>query len=78
MITAEFARRGGAMTRIAPHATGHYWSRSGNLLRVDYERGIGWVATQYDLSMRVVQQIRGSDEDVHGVAAGWTRRVEMS
>jgi hypothetical protein len=78
MITTEFARRGGAMTRIAPHATGHDWSRSGNLLRVDYERGIGWVATQYDLSMRVVQQIRGSAEDVHGVAARRTPRTEMS
>jgi hypothetical protein len=73
MITAEFAGRGGAMTRIAPHATGHDWSRNGTLLRVDYERGIGWVATQYDLSMRVVEQIRGSDEDVHRVAACWAQ-----
>jgi hypothetical protein len=29
MITAKFAGRGGAMTRIAPHATGHDWSRNG-------------------------------------------------
>jgi hypothetical protein len=78
MTTAKIIRRGGVMTRIAPHATGHDWSRNGTLLRVDYERGIGWVATQYDLSMRVVQQIRGSDEDVHRVVAWWARGVEMS
>ncbi len=77
MITANFAGRGCAMSRIAPHATGHDWSRNGTLLRVDHERGIGWVATQYDLSMRVIQQIRGSDQDVHRVAAWWARGLEM-
>jgi hypothetical protein len=73
MITAKFAGHGEAMTRIAPHATGHYRSRNETLLRVDYERGIGWLATQYDLSMRVIQQIRGSDEEVHRVAARWAQ-----
>ncbi len=46
------------MTRFAPHATGHTWARDGTLLRVDCERGIGWVATHYDLSLRVIQQVR--------------------
>ena len=78
MSTAEFAGPCVVKTMIAPHATGHGWARDGTLLRVDCERGIGWVATQYDLSMRVVQQIRGSAEDVHGVAARRTPRTEMS
>ena len=73
MITAKFAGRGGAMTRIAPHATGHYRSRNETLLRVDYERGVGWVATHYDLSLRVIQQVTGSDEEVHRVAARWAQ-----
>lgn len=69
MTTTKFAGRGGAMTRIASHATGHEWARNGTLLRVDFERGVGWVATHYDPSLRVVEQVRGSDEDVHRVAA---------
>ena len=73
MITAKFAGRGGAMTRIAPHATGHARARDGTLLRVDCERDIGWVATLYDLSLRVIQQVTGSDEEVHRVAACWAR-----
>jgi hypothetical protein len=73
MSTANFAGRGGVMTRIAPHATGHEWARDDTLLRVDCERGIGWVATHYDLSLRVIQQVRGSDEEVHRVAACWAQ-----
>jgi hypothetical protein len=73
MTTANFAGRGGVLTRIAPHATGHEWARDGTLLRVDCERGIGWVATYYDLSLRVIQQVRGSDEEVHSVAASWAQ-----
>ena len=73
MSTAKFAGRGGVITRIAPHATGHTWARDGTLLRVDAERGIGWVATRYDLSLRVMQQVRGSDEEVHHVAACWAQ-----
>jgi hypothetical protein len=73
MSTANFAGRGGVMTRIAPHATGHARARDGTLLRVDCERGIGWVATQYDLSLCVIQQVRGSDEEVHRVAACWAQ-----
>ena len=71
MSTAKLAGRGGVITRIAPHATGHTWARDGTLLRVDCERGIGWVATRYDLSLRVMQQVRGSDEEVHRAAARW-------
>ena len=56
MSTAKFANRGAVMVKIAPHATGHKRARDGTLLRVDYERGIGWVATRYDLSLRVIQQ----------------------
>jgi hypothetical protein len=63
----------GVMSRIAPHGTGHEWARDGTLLRVDCERGIGWVATHYDLSLRVIQQVRGSDEEVHRVAACWAQ-----
>jgi hypothetical protein len=76
MTTANFAGRGGVMTRIAPHATGHERARDGTLLRVDRERGIGWVATHYDLSLRVIQQVRGSDEEVHRVAACWAQGDE--
>ncbi len=71
MTTAEFARRGGVMTGIAPHTTGHRRAKDGTLLRVDCERGLGWVATHYDLSLRVIQQVRGSAEEVHRVAASW-------
>ena len=73
MSTAKSAGRGGVMTRIAPHATGHEWARDGTVLRVDRERGVGWVATHYDLSLRVTRQVRGSDEEVHRVAACWAR-----
>jgi hypothetical protein len=62
MTTANCAGRGGVMTRIAPHVTGHERARDGTLLRVDCEPGVGWVATHYDLSLRVIGQVRGSDE----------------
>ena len=73
MSTAKFARRGGVMTRIAPDATGHGWANDSTLLRVDCERGVGWVATHYDLNLRVIQQVRGSDEEVHRAAARWAQ-----
>ena len=73
MSTAEFADRSGVMTTIAPHATGHARAKDGTLLRVDCERGIGWVATHYDLNLRVIQQVRGSDEEVHRAAARWAQ-----
>jgi hypothetical protein len=73
MTTANFASRGGVMTRIAPHATGHAWAKDGTLLRVDCERGIGWVATHYDLSLHVIRQVIGSDGEVHRVAARWAQ-----
>jgi hypothetical protein len=73
MSTANFAGRDGVMSRIAPHATGHEWARNGTLLRVDYERGLGWVATRYHQSLRVIQQVRGSDADVHRIMACWAR-----
>lgn len=76
MMTANCAGRGGAMRGIAPHATGHQRARNGTLLRVDYERGVGWVATHYDLSLRVIQEVRGSDDEVHRVAAWWARGLE--
>ncbi len=76
MSNANFAGRGGVITRIAPHATGHTWARDGTLLRVDCEDGIGWVATHYDPSLRVIRQVRGSDADVHRVAAYWARGSE--
>jgi hypothetical protein len=58
---------------IAPRATGHAWAKDRTLLRVDRERGVGWVATHYDLSLCVIQQVRGSDEEVHRVAARWAQ-----
>lgn len=61
MMTANFADRGCARTRIPLHATGHDRAGNGILLRVDYERGLGWVATQYDPKMHVIQQSRGSE-----------------
>ena len=63
----------GVMAMIAPHATGHQWAKDGSVLRVDCERGIGWVATHYGLNLRVIQQVRGSNEDVHRVAAWWAQ-----
>jgi hypothetical protein len=77
MTTPISAGRGGAMTTIAPHATGHGRANDGTLLRVDCERGIGWVATHYDLSLVVLQQVRGSDEDVHRVASCWAQGLEV-
>ncbi len=71
MTTVKFTGRGGVMTRFAPHTTGHGWAQDGTLLRVDWERGLGWVATHYDPSLGVIQQVRGSDEHVHRVAASW-------
>jgi len=73
MSTAKFAGPGGVMTRIAPHATGHDRAKDGTLLRVDCERGIGWVATHYDPDLRVIQQVRGSDEEVHRAVARWAQ-----
>jgi hypothetical protein len=73
MSTAKFAGRGGVITMIGPHATGHRRAKDGTLLRVDCDRGIGWVATHYDLNLRVIQQFRGSDEEVHRVAASWAQ-----
>lgn len=61
------------MTVIAAHATGHEWARDGTLLRVDYDRGIGWVATHFDLNLRVIGQVRGSDEDAHRIEARWAQ-----
>jgi hypothetical protein len=73
MSTAKFGGRGSVMARIAPHATGHGWAKDRTLLRVDYEGGIGWVATRYDLNLRVIELVRGSDEEVHRIAACWAQ-----
>jgi hypothetical protein len=73
MSTAKFAGRGGLKTLIAPHATGHQRAKDSTLLRVDFERGIGWVATHYDLNLCVIQQVWGSDEEVHRAAARWAQ-----
>ncbi len=73
MTTAKFTGRGGATTMIASHATGHEWASNGTLLGIDVERGVGWVATHYDSSLHVIQQVRGSDEDVHRAAASWVQ-----
>ena len=73
MSTARFAGRGGVMTTIPSHATGHAWANDSTLLRVDYELGIGWVARHYDLNLRVIQQVRGSDEEVHRAVARWAQ-----
>lgn len=78
MSTANFDVRGGLMTMIASHATGHVWAKDGTLLRVDCERGIGWVATHYDPDLRVIQQVRGPDEEVRRVAAMWAQGEEKS
>jgi hypothetical protein len=78
MSTATFAGRDAVMTRIAPRATGHARARDGTVMRVDCERGIGWVATHYDLSLCVIQQVRGSGEGVQRVAACWARAPRSS
>ena len=75
MGTARFAGRGGATTMIAPHATGHRWAKDGTLLRVDCERGLRGVATHCNLNLRVIQQVKGSDEEVHRAAAQWAQVV---
>ena len=76
MVSAQYPGPSAATTKIALHATGHERAHDGTLLRIDYERGLGWVATHYDLSLHVIQQIRGSEEDVHRVAACWARDEE--
>ena len=73
MSTVKFAGRASVGATIPPHATGHKRAKDGTLLRVDFDRGIGWVATHYDLNLRVIQQVWGSDEEVHRVAACWAR-----
>lgn len=72
MSTAKFAGRDGLKT-LTPHATGHQRAKDSTLPRVAFERGIGWVATHYDLNVRVIQQVRGSDEEVHRAAARWAQ-----
>ena len=37
------------------------------------ERGLGWIARHYDRNLRVLQHVRGSDEEVHRAAARWAR-----
>ena len=73
MPTAKFAGRGGVTTTIPAHVSGHTWAKDGTLLRIDGERGVGWVATHYDLNLHVIQQVRGSDEEVHRAAARWAQ-----
>lgn len=76
MPTAKFACRGEVVMRIVPYATGRAQTTDGTLLRVDFERGSGWVATHHGQSMRVIRQARGSQEEVHRVAARWARGQE--
>ncbi|RDH78882.1 hypothetical protein DVS77_09795 [Mycolicibacterium moriokaense] len=73
MNIAESSGHGCVATVAAQHATGHTWAADGTLLRVDCERGTGWVASRYDRHLRLIQQVRGSDEEVHRVAARWAR-----
>jgi hypothetical protein len=73
MNTAGFSARGGVVTKIASHTTGHQWAKDGTLLRVDYERGLGWIARHYDRNLRVLQHVRGSDEEAHRAAARWAQ-----
>ncbi|MCV7257129.1 hypothetical protein [Mycobacterium shimoidei] len=63
----------GAATTIRPHATGHKRAKDGTLLRVDREGCTGWIATRYDLNLRVIAQVRGSDEEVHRTVARWAQ-----
>ena len=58
---------------IPARASGHDWAKDGTLLRVDCERGIGWVATHYDLNLDVIALVRGSVDEVHQVAAQWAQ-----
>lgn len=69
----RFACHGCVLIMIAPHATGHERARDGTLMRVDCEHSTSWVATHYDLNLRVIRQARGSDEDVHRLAAWWAQ-----
>jgi hypothetical protein len=73
MNTAKSAGHGGLMATTALHATGHKWAKDGTLLRVDCERGIGWVVSRYDLTLRVIEQVWGSDEEVHRIASCWAQ-----
>jgi hypothetical protein len=73
MSTVKFAGRASVVATIPPHATGHKRAKDGTLLRVDCEGGIGWVATHYDLNLCVIQQVWGSDEEVHRAAARWAQ-----
>ncbi len=76
MRTTNSVSRISVMTRINPHSTGHAWAPDGTLLRVDYERGLSWVATHYGPDLRVIKQVRGSDEEVHRIAARWAQSGE--
>jgi len=76
MSTVKFAGRASVVATIPPHATGHKRAKDGTLLRVDCEGGTGRVATRYGLNLRVIEQVRGSDEEVHLVAACWAQSEE--
>lgn len=65
-------------TTLALHTTGHRFAGDGSLLRVDCECGLGWVASRYDVHLRVIEQVRGSDEEVHRIADRWARSQERS
>ena len=76
MNTATVNGHGGVMT-TALHVTGHKWAKDGTLVRVDCERGIGWVASRYDVNLRAIELVRGSDQEVHRVAACWAQGQEQ-
>jgi len=76
MTRAKFACDGGATTTILPHVAGHKWTKDGTPLCVDCERGIGRVATDYDLTLRVIQRVSSSDEYAHRAGARWAQGWE--
>lgn len=62
MSTANFAGRGGTITRIAPHATGHTWARGGTLLRVDCcQHRLGW---WFPRSFRPIRRLELTNYDL--------------
>src|SRR6185295_12129311 len=76
MTRSKFACDGGATTTILPHVAGHKWTKDGTPLCVDCERGIGRVATDYDLTLRVIQRVSSSDEYAHRAGARWAQGWE--
>jgi hypothetical protein len=57
-----------------PHTTGHWQLNDGDLIRVDWMRG-RWCASHFTAARVLHEEIYGSDEYVHHIAAVWAHKL---